>query len=123
MKHLWKSSRQLRTSASRFTKHRLIVGGVFAFSFVALLSSEAISESEGTSACSCRASVTYDSMLPASHPKNRCALKTKELNWRSWLAGKSGSGQFHYFDLFELLHRKHSKSLKKPSTNEIAPES
>ena len=113
MKRLWKNSLPLRISASGFTKHRLIVGGTFALSLVALLTTETLSESQTTAACACSSSVTYDSMLPASHPQNRCALKTKELNWRSWFAGKSGSGQFHYFDLFELLHRKHNKSFKK----------
>ncbi len=120
MTHLRKNSLKLWNSVSRFSGHRLILSGALGMSLVVLLTCEAFSESEATSAFSCRAGVASDSVLPASHPRNRCALKAKELNWRSWLAGKSGSGQFHYFDLFELLHRK--QSVNNTNTDKIAPE-
>ncbi|QSX34041.1 hypothetical protein JYB87_01955 [Shewanella avicenniae] len=45
----------------------------------------------------------YNTALPANHPSNRCANPQQELSWRSWLSGKSRSGQFHFIDFMELL--------------------
>ncbi|USD37896.1 MULTISPECIES: hypothetical protein [Ferrimonas] len=40
------------------------------------------------------------------HCDNQCAHASIEsLKWRTWLAGSSGSNQFHYVDLLELLYR------------------
>ncbi|MBY5992100.1 hypothetical protein [Ferrimonas balearica] len=33
----------------------------------------------------------------------QCSTATA-LNWRNWLVGKSGSSQFHFVDLLELLY-------------------
>lgn len=122
MKNLWKNSQQLRNSASRFTSKSIILGSTLAVSVTAVLMSNTLSNSEGTLACACSSNVTYDTMLPASHPQNRCASQTKELNWGTWLTGKSGSSQFHFFDLFELLHGKRSGNFDKPNANDINPE-
>jgi hypothetical protein len=50
------------------------------------------------------AGVDYNPNLPSSHPNNRCATQEDDLSWKSWLSGKSRSGQFHFVDLLELLH-------------------
>ena len=122
MKNLWISSQQLRNSASRFTSKKTILGSALAVSFIVLFTSQVRSDSEETLACACSANVTYDSMLPASHPQNRCAIQAKELNWGTWLTGKSGSGQFHFFDLLELLHGKRNGNFDKPNANDITSE-
>ena len=122
MKHLWKNSTKLRISANRFTKAKLIIGSSLAFSTFAFFTSQMLSSSQETLACACSNNTHYDSMLPASHPQNRCALQGKKVNWHSWLSGKSGSSQFHFFDLFELLHGKRNKNFNEPNANDIAPE-
>lgn len=43
-----------------------------------------------------------DKSLPMSHPKNKCHVESS-VSWLNWFSGKSLSGQFHFFDLLELL--------------------
>lgn len=54
--------------------------------------------------CSTTSESHYNSSLPASHPNNRCARQSEELNWANWFTGKSRSNQLHFVDLLELLH-------------------
>ncbi|GGI90381.1 hypothetical protein GCM10007978_29990 [Shewanella hanedai] len=67
---------------------------------------QSISTSETASACVCSTESTanYNSSLPASHPGNRCARQSKELNWANWFSGSSRSNQLHFVDLLELLY-------------------
>lgn len=64
------------------------------------------SPSKTASACVCstESTASYNSSLPASHPGNRCARQSKELNWANWFSGSSRSNQLHFVDLLELLH-------------------
>jgi hypothetical protein len=55
-------------------------------------------------ACQCSDSISYNNMLPSSHPNNRCATENTDVSWKNWLTGKSRSSQFHFLDLLELLH-------------------
>ncbi|MFT5234763.1 MAG: hypothetical protein ACI90A_000124 [Shewanella sp.] len=75
--------------------------------FIALtaVGTQSFSSSETESACVCskESTASYNSSLPASHPGNRCARQSKELNWANWFSGNS-SNQLHFVDLLELLH-------------------
>lgn len=62
------------------------------------------SETESACVCSTESTTNYNSSLPASHPGNRCARQSKELNWANWFSGSSRSNQLHFVDLLELLH-------------------
>jgi hypothetical protein len=55
-------------------------------------------------ACQCSENASYNSLLPSSHPNNRCATENTDVSWKNWLTGKSRSNQFHFLDLLELLH-------------------
>lgn len=62
--------------------------------------------SEGHSFCSCPNQAEFDHSLPMSHPINRCATEQASgVSWSTWFSGNSGSSQFHYLDLLELLSR------------------
>ena len=50
----------------------------------------------------CVPGAEIDKSLPMSHPKNKCNAESS-VSWFSWFSGKSLSGQFHFFDLLELL--------------------
>jgi hypothetical protein len=61
---------------------------------------------KGTLSCQCEPNVAFDHTLPLSHPVNRCAASQSDaVSWFSWFSGKSGSYQFHFIDLLELLSR------------------
>lgn len=64
------------------------------------------SSGEGSLFCSCPQTVSFDHGLPMSHPINRCASQqADEISWMGWVQGQSGSYQFHFIDLLELLSR------------------
>lgn len=73
---------------------------VTAMSFQSITSADALS----ACACSTTSESSYNSSLPASHPSNRCARQSEDLNWTNWFTGKSRSNQLHFVDLLELLH-------------------
>ena len=75
--------------------------------FLAVSVSDSSVSSEALQACVCDTNNGYDSSLPASHPKNRCATERQDVSWLGWLTGKNGTSQFHFVDLFELLYKKH----------------
>jgi len=87
-----KSAAFIATSAS--------VIAVTAMSFQNMTSADALS----ASGCSTTSESSYNSSLPASHPSNRCARQSEDLNWANWFTGKSRSNQLHFVDLLELLH-------------------
>ncbi|WP_394391002.1 hypothetical protein [Shewanella woodyi] len=76
--------------------------------FIALtaVGAQNLSSSDSASACVCskESTTSYNSSLPASHPGNRCARQSQELNWANWFSGNSRSNQLHFVDLLELLH-------------------
>ncbi|MCF1429174.1 MAG: hypothetical protein LPD71_10490 [Shewanella sp.] len=75
------------------------------------------SDSAINQACVCDSTVSYDTTLPASHPKNLCASERQDVSWIGWLTGQNSTSQFHFVDLFELLYKKHGNPAKKlPST-------
>ncbi|MGI2261064.1 hypothetical protein [Shewanella sp. GXUN23E] len=85
--------------------------------FIAISVSDS-SDSVMNQACVCDGTVSYDTALPASHPKNLCAAERQDVSWIGWLTGQNGTSQFHFVDLFELLYKKHSKPAEKlPSHN------
>lgn len=62
--------------------------------------------SQGEAFCSCPSQAAFDHTLPMSHPINRCAAEQASgVSWSTWFSGNSGSYQFHYLDLLELLSR------------------
>lgn len=66
--------------------------------------------------CGCSVKTMFDKKLPVSHPSNRCIdSPSTSVSWFAWLSGKSGSNQFHYLDLLELLTRSDSESESAPS--------
>lgn len=73
---------------------------------ITAMSVQSFSSSGPLSACACSTSSesSYNPSLPASHPSNRCARQSEDLNWTNWFAGKSRSNQLHFVDLLELLH-------------------
>ncbi|WP_133309286.1 hypothetical protein [Parashewanella curva] len=75
----------------------------------------AVQSTHSDSYCSYSNAVEYNQMLPSNHPVNRCSTQAKQLNWGSWLTGKSDSNQFHFFDLFELLHGDHDRQIPQNS--------
>ncbi len=119
MKLLWKNSQTLWNSIFCFHKNRLIITSSIAVSAITLLAINTTSTHQNALACACSDQVDYNSMLPASHPQNRCALENKEINWTSWLSGNSSSSQFHFFDLFELLNNNRNKDFNEPTANDI----
>lgn len=81
---------------------------IMSFAVCALLAVLAIghtSTGEGSAFCSCPQTVNFDHGLPMSHPINRCAAQADEISWAGWIKGQSGSYQFHFIDLLELLSR------------------
>ncbi|MGB0893167.1 MAG: hypothetical protein ACPGUD_02075 [Parashewanella sp.] len=89
--------------------------GIALFTGVVLFSNNAsLPQDTATAACVCKANISFNSQLPSSHPLNRCAQQSQQLNWASWLSGKSKSNQFHFFDLLELLHK---ESPSQPTIN------
>lgn len=77
-----------------------------AVAFVAVLSFSYSSQNQGTLFCHCKPDLAFDHTLPLSHPINRCAsTQSGAVSWYSWISGKSGSYQFHFIDLLELLSR------------------
>ncbi|WP_246029041.1 hypothetical protein [Parashewanella tropica] len=82
-------------------KFKLAMGLTVTFSAMTLL---AVQSTHSQSYCANHNSVDYNQMLPSNHPVNRCSSQAKQVNWGSWLTGDSDSNQFHFFDLFELLH-------------------
>lgn len=81
-----------------------ILGVSAAVIVMTAISIKAISNPASTTACVCNGDTSYNSALPSSHPNNRCAAQAKDLSWATWVTGKSRSNQFHFVDLFELLH-------------------
>lgn len=80
--------------------------------FISLAATTVSAKNSLTSlACGCSYATKLDVSLPVSHPKNRCAEDNpaRDINWFTWLSGKTRSNQFHYLDLLELLSR-HSES-------------
>ena len=81
-----------------------------------LFGSQMLFNSSETAACMCESGVTYNAMLPANHPTNRCANQTKQLNWGAWFSGQ-GSNQFHFLDLVELLNHNKTKHIVPSNDN------
>ncbi|MBW3140353.1 hypothetical protein [Ferrimonas balearica] len=44
----------------------------------------------------------------------QCAAQSP-LNWHNWLVGRSGSSQFHFVDLLELLYGHEKRPTSSPS--------
>ncbi|CAM4070630.1 hypothetical protein BIW53_07090 [Pseudoalteromonas byunsanensis] len=70
-------------------------------SAIVVMSVGVLSQDESTTAltnnynsCTCETSQKSDS---------RYCRQESEVNWYSWFRGESGSAQFHYLDLLELL--------------------
>ena len=90
--------------------------------FAAVLGLSYASPEEGTLFCQCDPNISFDHTLPLSHPVNRCAsTQSDAVSWLSWISGDSGSYQFHFIDLLELLSRtkdytQENKS-NRPATN------
>ncbi|WP_105166719.1 hypothetical protein [Pseudoalteromonas sp. T1lg23B] len=76
-------------------KTRMLVLGA-----IVVMSVGVLSQDEDTTAltkydnCTCETSQNSDS---------RYCRQESEVNWYSWFRGESGSAQFHYLDLLELL--------------------
>lgn len=100
---------------------RMKVLPFFAFSVVTIVASFSIlsSPSSRSSVCDFQPVADFDPKLPASHVVNQCARYqegVEEISWFSWVAGKSSSFQFHFFDLLELLHSdKHNDFSSSPN--------
>ncbi|WP_158972097.1 hypothetical protein [Paraglaciecola sp. L3A3] len=73
---------------------------------IAILTFSSASSDEGQLFCSCAPDIAFDHTLPLSHTVNRCAsMQSDAVSWSSWFKGSSGSNQFHFIDLLELLSR------------------
>lgn len=58
--------------------------------------------------------ITQTVSLP--NPTSTCsALLTPEVSWLEWVAGKSTSYQFHFFDLLELLYGRSDSNFNAPA--------
>lgn len=85
-------------------KSAVILGMSATVVIMTALGIQGVANPAASSACVCSADTTYNSALPSSHPNNRCASQASDLSWKTWITGQSRSNQFHFVDLFELLH-------------------
>ncbi|MCF6436526.1 MULTISPECIES: hypothetical protein [Pseudoalteromonas] len=78
----------------RLKTRMLVLGAIVIMSVGVLSQDESTTAVTKYTSCTCETSQNNDS---------RYCRQESEVNWYSWFRGESGSAQFHYLDLLELL--------------------
>lgn len=82
-----------------------------------LFAVESLAAAPVNQTCQCEKRTEYNPKLPESHPENLCAAESKlaKVSWIDWVLGNSGSAQYHFMDLLELLSSENASMNSSPA--------